>query len=106
MTPSKVELRKRKDGENASGSAKSNVMNKRTEPKKSSKQYLASEKSSFVFVTVAKWSLLLFLAPPFINYAAVQQEKEVLQKNVVTFDIGFGQKLQMECTGVNSKKHF
>jgi len=34
-----------------------------------------------------------------MNYGGLKQEKEYLIKQAVLYDIGFGQKLQMDCQG-------
>ncbi len=61
-----------------------------------------TETTSSWLTCILKWCLLLLVVPPFLNYAAVQQEKKALETSVVTFDIGFGQNLQMTCSGKTS----
>ena len=46
-----------------------------------------------------KYLALLIVIPPFLNYAALNQEEQKLMPDGALFDIGFGQKLFMSCIG-------
>jgi len=45
---------------------------------------------------------LVILMPPMLNYAGLQKEKEFFRGAAVLFDIGFGQKMYINCTGTGS----
>ena len=49
-----------------------------------------------------KTFLLLILLPPMLNYGGLKKEREYFQSNAILFDIGFGQQLYMNCTGVGT----
>ena len=46
-----------------------------------------------------KYGILLAFVPPFINYAALNQERNVLSSHGLPYDIGLGQKLFLSCKG-------
>ena len=37
--------------------------------------------------------------PPMLNYGGLKQERAYLANQAVLYDIGFGQKLQLNCRG-------
>jgi len=46
-----------------------------------------------------KVMLFILVIPPMLNYAGLQKEKEFLKAQLTLFDVGFGQKMFMNCTG-------
>ena len=62
-------------------------------------------KASNIYVTILKWLLFIFALPPVLNYGALQNERQqLLKQNHTRFDIGFGQKLYMSCSGKGKKQ--
>ncbi|XP_042188271.1 AB hydrolase superfamily protein FGSG_00044 [Callorhinchus milii] len=52
------------------------------------------------FLSVAKYFLLVFVIPPFLNYASLQREGTLLQpQEGKLVDIGLGQSLYLNCQG-------
>lgn len=88
-----VELRRR----NVNGE---NVIKK---PPKLSKALPNREVETYNFTSALgsylKVMIFVVIIPPMLNYAGLQREKEFLISQVTLFDVGFGQKMFMNCTG-------
>lgn len=54
---------------------------------------------SGVLVQLGKFLFLVMIMPPMVNYGGLQQERTYLSQRAVLYDIGFGQKLQLTCSG-------
>ena len=50
-------------------------------------------------LTGLKVIFFLCVIPPMLNYAGLQKEKDFLRSQATLFDIGFGQKMFMNCSG-------
>ena len=48
---------------------------------------------------VLKVLLVVVVVPPMLNYAGLQKEREFLTSNLTRYDIGFSQKMFLNCTG-------
>jgi len=46
-----------------------------------------------------KYSIIIFIIPPIINYAAISREMSVLADHGLPYDIRMGQKLFLSCKG-------
>jgi hypothetical protein len=46
-----------------------------------------------------KYSILVLIVPPIINYAALNREQAIMAEHGFPYDVGFGQKLFLSCKG-------
>jgi len=71
--------------------------------KKASKEASIQNGSSNVnniLGNIVKVLLFVIVVPPMLNYAGLQKEREFLTANLTLYDIGFGQKMFFNCSGV------
>lgn len=94
-------LRKRTDGQEADGSFKPDKKKKAAST--NDKQVLQQGSGTTcwsMIILVGKILLLIVFVPPFLNYAALQREAQMLTPHAGRpFDVGLGQKIHMVCKG-------
>ncbi|KAG5271017.1 hypothetical protein AALO_G00174940 [Alosa alosa] len=93
-------LRKRTDGQEGDGNVKTDKK-KKASPGESKVSQHANETTCWsTLILMGKILLLIIFVPPFLNYAALQREGQMLSpKGGESFDIGLGQKIYMVCKG-------
>ncbi|XP_012678582.1 uncharacterized protein si:dkey-122a22.2 [Clupea harengus] len=94
-------LRKRTDGQDGDEKVKTDKKKKATSPAENKVSQHANERTCWsTFILMGKILLLIIFIPPFLNYAALQREAQMLSpKDGQSFDIGLGQKVHMTCKG-------
>ncbi|KAL2084295.1 hypothetical protein ACEWY4_019813 [Coilia grayii] len=94
-------LRKRTDGQENDGNVKTDKKKKAASPGENKASPHANERTCWsTLILMGKILLLIIFVPPFLNYAALQREAQMLSpKDGQSFDIGLGQKVHMLCKG-------
>lgn len=76
-----------------------NFRRRETLENKTVKKVTARNNVLSLFLSAAKYLFLVMIMPPMLNYGGLKQERAYLNSQSVLYDIGFGQKLQLDCRG-------
>ncbi|KAL0984920.1 hypothetical protein UPYG_G00150480 [Umbra pygmaea] len=100
-------MRKRTEGQEATGDARTGKKNDKPtvgsgqpSPQRRPQQRTKTNRCWSTVTSVGKYLLLIGLIPPFLNYASLQREGQLLlPKGGEFIDIGLGQRMHLMCKG-------
>lgn len=92
-----TELRKRKNTK----ILKSKEKNTQSESDESCETSFSASNGT-ICGNVGKFLLFVVFVPPMLNYASLRQERDFLTANTTLYDVGFEQKLYLQCEGEGS----